>query len=139
VRFLLDTMVVSEPAKPKPDPGVLAWLETQDPWDLAVSVLTLGEIQRGVERMATGRRKTELADWLTTALPGHFAERVLLVDSAVALAWGTLTASSERLGRPLHVVDGLLLATARVHDLTLVTRNTGDFVERGVPVLNPYE
>jgi len=139
VRFLLDTMVVSEPAKPKPDAGVVAWLEAQDPWDLTVSVLTLGEIQRGVERMATGRRKTELANWLATALLAHFGERVLPVDVSVALAWGTFTANSERLGRPLHVVDGLLLATARVHGLTLVTRNTSDFAERGVAVLNPYE
>ncbi len=139
MRFLLDTMVVSEPAKPKPDGGVLAWIEAQDPWDLAVSVLTLGEIQRGVERMASGRRKAELIEWLATQLPGQFAERVLPVDAAVALAWGTLTTSSGRLGRPLHVVDGLLLATARVHDLTLVTRNTSDFAERGVPVLNPYD
>jgi predicted nucleic acid-binding protein len=139
LRFLLDTMVVSEPAKPEPDGGVLAWIEAQDPWDLAVSVLTLGELQRGAERMAPGRRKAALADWLATALPGHFSERILPVDAAVALAWGTLTASSERLARPLHVVAGLLLATARVHDLALVTRNTSDFAERGVPILNPYE
>jgi predicted nucleic acid-binding protein len=139
VRFLLDTMVVLEPAKPKPDGGVLAWLEAQDPWDLAVSVLTLGEIQRGVERMAAGRRKAELAKWLATELPAHFGDGVLPVDAAVALAWGALTASSERLGRPLHVVNGLLLATARVHDLTLVTRNTSDTAERGIPVLDPWE
>ena len=138
MRFLLDTMVVSEPAKPKPDPGVLAWLEAQDPWELTVSVLTLGEIQRGVERMTAGQRKAELLDWLATALPGQFGERVLPVDTDVALAWGTLTTESERLSRPLHVVAGLLLATAWVHGLTLVTRNVNDFDQRGVPLLNPY-
>lgn len=132
-------MVVSEPAKPKPDPVVLAWIEAQDPWDLAVSVLTLGEIQRGVARMTDGRRKTELLKWLAEAVPGQFGERVLPVDADVALAWGTLTTESERLGRPLHVVDGLMLATARVHGLALVTRNVNDFDLRGVPVLNPYE
>ena len=139
MRFLLDTMVVSEPARPKPDPGVLAWLESQDAWDLAVSVLTLGEIQRGAERMADGRRKTELLEWLATALPGQFGERILPVDLPVALEWGTLTSESERMGRPLHVVDGLLLATARVNGLTLVTRNVSDFDLRGVPIQNPYD
>jgi hypothetical protein len=138
VRFLLDTMVVSEPAKPRPDPRVLAWLESQDPWELAVSVLTLGEIQRGVERMADGQGKAELLDWLARALPAQFGDRVLAVDAGVALAWGTLTTESERMGRPLHVVDGLLLATASVHGLTLVSRNVNDLDRRGVPVLNPW-
>lgn len=139
MRFLLDTMVVSEAAKPRPNSGVVTWLGAQDPWDLAVSVLTFGEIQRGVERMAEGRRRTELSKWLAAALPGQFGERVLPVDLDVALAWGALTTESERMGRPLHVVDGLLLATARVHGLTLVTRNVNDFGRRGVPVHNPYD
>ena len=131
-------MVLSEPARPKPNAGVIDWLRAQAPWDLAVSVLTFGEIRRGVERMADGRRKTELHSWLSTALPELFADRVLPVDLDVALAWGSLTTESERLGRRLHVVDGLLLATAKVHGLTVVTRNVNDFSERGVHIHNPY-
>ena len=138
MKYLLDTMVLSEPAKPKPNAGVVGWLRAQVPWDLAVSVLTFGEIRRGVDRMTDGRRKTELQSWLTTALRDQFADRVLAVDLDVALAWGSLTTESERLGRPLHVVDGLLLATAQVHGLTVVTRNVNDFSERGVPLYNPY-
>jgi len=131
-------MVLSEAARPKPDPSVTAWLRAQVLWDLAVSVLTFGEIARGVERMADGRRKTELQNWLSTALRDQFADRVLPVTVDVALAWGSLTADSERLGRPLHVVDGLLLATAKVYALTVITRNVNDFSQRGVPVQNPY-
>ena len=131
-------MVLSEPARPRPNAGVIAWLRAQAHWDLAVSVLTFGEIQRGVDRMPDGRRKAELQVWLSTALRDQFADRVLGVDLDVALAWGSLTADSERLGRPLHVVDGLLLATARVHGLMVVTRNVNDFSERGVHIHNPY-
>lgn len=139
MRYLLDTMVLSEPARPEPNPSVLAWFERQVPSDLAISVLTIGEIGRGVERLAEGRRRTELERWLGVALPRQFEGRVLPVDVAVAQAWGTLTAEADRAGRPLPVVDGLLLATARARDLTMVTRNAGDFDGRGVPVLNPYE
>jgi hypothetical protein len=117
---------------------VVDWLGAQVQWDLAVSVLTFGEIQRGVDRMADGRRRSELQNWLSSPLREQFADRVLPIDLAVALAWGTLTTESERLGRPLHIVDGLLLATAKVHGLTMVTRNVNDFSQRGVPIHNPF-
>src|SRR5688572_11572012 len=123
-------MVLSEPARPKPHAGVLAWLEAQPAWDLAVSVLTFGEIKRGVERMTDGRRKSQLQDWLSHELPAHFAGRVLPLDLDVALSWGSLTTQSERSGRILPVIDGLLLATAKVHELTVVTRNIEDFRDR---------
>jgi hypothetical protein len=137
--YLLDMMVLSEPARPKPDARVTEWIRNQPLWDLSVSVETFGEIQRGVGRLADGRRKAELQPWLVTALRDQLADRLLPVDLEVALAWGSLTAESERLGRPLHVVDGLLLATAKVHGLTMVTRNVDDFRERGVRVYNPNE
>ena len=139
MKYLIDTMVLSEPARPTPDVLVIAWLNDQMAMDMAVSVLTFGEIARGVERMSDGRRKDELRVWLEEDLRAHFGDRVLPVDEHVALAWGELTAQSERMGRPLPVVDGLLLATAKVHGLTTVTRNIHDFDGRGVPVLNPYE
>ncbi len=139
MKYLLDTMVISEPAKPRPNAGVIAWLEAQDTWDFAVSVLTFGEIQRGVDRMPDGRRRLQLQTWLSSELRDRFADNVLGVDLDVALAWGTLTTESERLGRPLHVIDGLLLATAKVHGLVVVTRNVTDFSQRGVPVHNPFD
>ena len=138
MRYLLDTMVVSEPAKPSPNPAVIAWLDEQHPLDLAVSALTLGELQRGVARMTDGRRKAALTEWLASEMVAQFEGRVLPVDLEVALAWGELTAVAERMGRALHVVDGLLLATARVHGLTLVTRDVGETGDRGVAVMNPF-
>lgn len=138
MRYLLDTMIVSEAAKPVPNGGVLAWLEEQAALDLAISVLTLGEIGRGVARMADGRRKRLLSEWMLTHLPAHFEGRILPVDEGIARAWGEVTADADRSGRPLHVIDGLLLATARAHDLTLVTRNACDFHDRGQDILDPY-
>lgn len=132
-------MVLSEPAKPKPNAGVLAWLEAQDSRDFAISVLTFGEIQRGVDRMSEGRRKATLQAWLSSELRDRFADNILGVDLDVALAWGVLTTESERIGRPLHVIDGLLLATAKVHGLIVATRNVSDFSQRGVPVQNPFD
>lgn len=131
-------MVVSEAAKPKPNAAVTGWLEQQPAIDLAISTLTFGEIERGVARMTDGRRRKALEAWLQRELAAQFMDRVLPVDLEVAVAWGVLTAEGDRSGRPLPVVDGLLLATARVYGLTLVTRNIGDTAERGVPVLSPY-
>jgi toxin FitB len=84
------------------------------------------------------RHGAALQTWLASALREQFADRVLPADLEVARAWGSLTTASERLGRPLHVVDGLLLATAQVHGLTMVARNVDDFRDRGVPVHDPY-
>src|SRR5687767_14773933 len=120
-------MVISEPARPQPEPRVLDWLNAQADSDLTLSVLTVGEIARGIARMVDSRRKAALANWLANELPAQFPNRLLGVDSAVATKWGELTASAEDSGRPLHVVDGLLLATAAVHQLIIVTRNVRDF------------
>jgi predicted nucleic acid-binding protein len=139
MRFLLDTMVVLEAARPVPHTGVLRWLEDQAMPDLAISVLTLGEIARGVARMAESRRKRALRQWLTSELPAQIDGRVLPLDASVALGWGELTAKGDDMGRPLPVTDGQLLATASVHGLTMVTRNVGDVDGRGVAVLNPYQ
>ena len=140
MRYLLDTVVLSEPARPRgrANRGAITWLQAQDPLDLAISVLTLGEIRKGVDLLEEGRRKRELLEWLSEDLPAQFDGRVLPIAAEVGLAWGSLTAVAQRQGRPLHVVDGLLLATAQVHGLTVVTRNVDDFVQRGVPVENPY-
>ena len=136
--FLLDTNVLSEPGRLVPDQGVLNWLGDLDPLDAFLSVLTLGEIEKGVSLMAPGPRKAALRQWLAHDLPERFPGRILPVDAAVATAWGDLDAQGQRIGRPLPVVDGLLLATARAHQLTFVTRNLRDCGDRGVPVLNPW-
>lgn len=138
MRYLLDTNVLSEPARPEPDSRVVGWLREQSSLDLAISVLTLGEIGKGVELLPAGSRREELKEWLETALPDRFRGRVLEVDEAVARRWGELAADGRRSGRPLPVTDGLLLATAAVHGLTFATRNVRDCGNRGVSVLDPW-
>lgn len=139
MRYLLDTNVLSEPARPEPDPRVVEWLEAQAQIDLVVSVLTLGEIEQGVERLGAGRRRRRLREWLDVDLPRRFRERILPVSDRVAREWGRLSARAREEGRPLPVIDGLLLATAAAHDLTFVTRNERDCAGRGVKLLNPWQ
>lgn len=138
MRYLLDTNVLSEPARPDPDARVVAWLDGRDPLECALSVLTLGAIQKGVSLMPEGRRRDQLGEWLLTELPRQFAGRILTIDERVTIAWGQLTAEGRRQGRESPVIDGLLLATAAVHGLTFVTRNERDCTGRGVPILNPW-
>ena len=131
-------MIVSEPARPKPNRGVLEWLEQVSIAELAVSVLTVGEIQRGISRMPAGKRKQALQEWLERGFAAQFEGRLLPIDADVAVKWGELMAEGDRIARPLPTIDGLLLATAAVHGMSIVTRNVGDFAERGVPLINPY-
>ena len=138
MRYLLDTNVLTEGAKPAPDPTVVAWLRGRPTLDLAISVLTLGEIAKGVALVSTGKRRTALERWVATELPRQFLDRVLPVDADVSLAWGRMAAAGRREGRELPVIDGLLLASAAVHDLTFVTRNERDCSGRGVEILNPW-
>jgi predicted nucleic acid-binding protein len=136
--YLLDTNVLSEPARIDPNPGVLSWLKTIDALETYLSVLTLGEIEKGLSLMPPGPRKNALRDWLRHDLRERFSGRILPLGVEAAVAWGDLDAQGQRIGRPLPVVDGLLLATAQVHDLTFVTRNIRDCWDRGVEVLNPW-
>lgn len=136
--YLLDTNVVSELVRPAPQPEVVAWAAAQPALALYLSVLTLGELEKGIARLSAGARRTQLARWAAVEIPRQFLGRVLAADAAVAIAWGGLAAAGQGAGRPLPVVDGLLVATARVHGLTLVTRNVGDCAGHGVPVLDPW-
>jgi predicted nucleic acid-binding protein len=139
--FLLDTNVISEFARPdsKPDQRVRQWLETADPNSLFASVLTFGEIRRGIEKLAPGKRRTDLESWLKVDLHQWFEHRLLGIDEAIANRWGLIAAAAQRAGRPLAVIDGLLSATALEHKLTIVTRNSTDFVVTSVPILNPWQ
>jgi predicted nucleic acid-binding protein len=138
MRYLLDTNVISEGMKPRPSPSLLSWVKDQPAVDLAISVISFGEIRKGVLLMPIGNRQTVLQSWLSVDLPRQFAGRVLPVDEEVALEWGRLIASGRMVRREPPPVDGLLLATAAVHGLTLVTRNERDCAGHGVPVLNPW-
>jgi predicted nucleic acid-binding protein len=139
--FLLDTNVISEFARPDnmPDPRVKQWLETADPNSLYASVLTFGEIRSGIEKLAPGKRRAQLETWLEKDLHEWFENRLLIIDEGIANRWGLLTASAKRTGTPLAIIDGLLSATALEHKLTVVTRNSADFINASVAVLNPWQ
>ena len=136
---LLDTNVISEWTKPEPSPSVAAWLGAVAEDAAFVSVITLGEIRRGVDRLPEGRRRARLEEWLTGELPDRFDGRVLPVDRDVADAWGALLARTARGGVSMSVADALIAATARVHGLALATRNVGDFRHADVELVNPWE
>jgi toxin FitB len=134
--YLIDTNVLSELRRKKPDAGVVAWVEQRPRQSLYLSVLTLGEIRKGIEQVKDPKRRQSLIDWLEVELPHYFVGRLLSVDSLTADRWGYLMASARR---PLPAIDGLLAATALQHQLTLVTRNTRDFEGSGVALINPWE
>ncbi len=136
--IILDTNVVSELIKPKPDGNVVRWVEETDESILFLSVLTLGEIRNGIESLRSGRRRGRLESWLQVDLPARFQDRILPVDEAIADRWGRISAIAAAKGRPVPVIDGLLAATALHHNLTLVTRKGPDVAGTGVPVLNPW-
>lgn len=136
--FLLDTNVVSELIRPEPSERVVGWVDAVDEETVFLSVVTLAELRRGVERLEQGRRRHELATWLSDALPARFEGRFMDVDAEIADQWGVLMASTARLGRPLGAMDAFFAATARARDLTLVTRNDKDFGACDITVLNPW-
>ena len=137
--FLIDTNVLSENNRPGgPDAGVKSWLETTDRQSQHVSVITLAEIQKGIELLAEGKRRIRLEQWLKQDLEAWFSGRILPVDRQVAGRWASLMAQRARVGRPLPTVDSLIAATALAYDLTIVTRNTRDFEGVGATI-NPWE
>ena len=136
--FLLDTNLLSELLRPRPDAGVVAWSRAQSPLDLYVSALSFGEIRKGVDLRTPDARREEIDAWLSDSLPTQFRGRILPIDDAVTLEWGRMAADGQKQGRVLPVIDGLLLAPAAVHRMTLVTRNERDCAGRGIPILNPW-
>lgn len=133
--YLVDTNVISELVRPKPAKTVLAWFENIPSEALHISVLTLGEIRRGVEQMPDGARREKLRLWLEHELVDWFGTRILLIDIPVADRWGRLVA---QIGRPVPSIDSLLAATALHYELRLVTRNQKDFDYPGLEVVNPW-
>jgi len=133
--YLLDTNVLSELVRPKPNEAVLAWFANVPDESLYISVLTLGEIRKGVEGVPDAKRKETLRVWLEHTLPEWFGSRVLSVDVNVAEKWGRLQADAQR---PVPAIDSLLAATALHHELRMVTRNAKDFDYAGIEVINSW-
>ncbi|MDP3658393.1 MAG: type II toxin-antitoxin system VapC family toxin [Brevundimonas sp.] len=131
--WLLDTVALSEAAKPRANTGYVSWLETIPAHDIHTSVLCLGEIRRGIEMLPVGAKRKALAHWLENDLISWLEGRILPVDGQIAQTWGRLGARGK-----VSPIDALIGATAASAGLTVVTRNARDFDGLGVPVLNPW-
>jgi toxin FitB len=136
--FLLDTNIPSEMTRPHPNQSVAQWLEDADDDQLYFSVISLGEIMKGIATLPNSKRRTRLKQWLTETLRPWFQGRILPVNEPVAERWGLMAGESKLKGRPLKVEDGLIAATALERGLTVVTRNVKDFEGLGVSILNPW-
>jgi predicted nucleic acid-binding protein len=137
--YLLDTNAISEWVKPRPDPGVVRWFDQVDEDRTYLSVITLGELRKGIDRLADGRRRHRLDHWLTTELPERFTDRILPIDATVADQWGRLLARTETAGTTIHGTDALIAATALTHQLQIVTRNVAHFQPTGIDILSPWQ
>ena len=133
--YLIDTNVLSELRRKSPDAHVVQWINSRPVTSLYLSVITLGELRKGIDSLADAKRRLKLLDWLETELPMFFAGRILPIDQDVANHWGKLMAAA---GRPIPAIDSLLGATAAHHGLTMVTRNSKDFKNLGLNVFNPW-
>jgi len=136
--FLLDTNCLSELVRLQPNPRVLAWAHSVNEILLHLSVLTLGEIRKGVALLSAGRRRSQLEHWLEVELPTQYADRLLPISAEVAEIWGAMAAEAQLRGIAMPIIDGLIAATAKHHELTVVTRNVKDFRMWGIPVTNPW-
>jgi predicted nucleic acid-binding protein len=137
--YVLDTNVISELMKPLPDHRVVAWVDARENESLFLSAITIGELMRGVAKLPSSARRTATEAIINDALIPHFASRILPVTHQVMVTWATLTITCERAGRTLPAIDSMIAATALHHRLTLVTRNTRDFRDTEVPLIDPWE
>jgi predicted nucleic acid-binding protein len=138
VKYLLDTNVISEWVKPRPNPGVASWLSQTDEDQVFISVCTLAELRFGVARLPEGKRRRQLDDWLSNDIPLRFDGRIVMIDIMIADTWGILSARGQAIGRAIDVMDGLIAATAAVHQMTVITRDTSAFEAVQTSSLNPW-
>jgi len=139
MNYLLDTCVLSEFTRHQPNERVIDWLNSIDEEKLSISVITIGEIHHGIERLPNSHRKTELQIWMNDELLTRFAERIVMIDAPTMFIWGSLTARLEAAGNPMSVMDSLIAASALQNNLIVATRNVADFLPGGVQVINPWE
>ena len=138
MNYLLDTNVVSEIPKPRPNEGVLGWLDQSDEDSIFLSVVTIAELRHGIERLPAGRRRRVLDDWFRNDLRERFEGRLIPVDAAIADTCGKLMATCEASGRTMELADALIAATAEVHNLALVTRNVTHFQTSVKHLVTPW-
>jgi predicted nucleic acid-binding protein len=138
MRYLLDTNVISELVARQPNPSVVQWIDSLDPNSIYLSVITIGELRKGIEKLPDSKRKETLRDWLNDDLLIRFAGRILILDVDVMLTWGAMIGRLERSGKPLAAMDSLIAALALHHHCCLVTRNEDHFKETGIGTIKPW-
>ena len=136
--YLVDTNVLSETLKPRPDPSVTAWFATRSPGDLFLSAISLGELVRGAYRMKEKPKRERLARWVEDDLTAQFQNRILPFDQDAAAIWGHIMGDGDKTGRPKSMADAQIAAVAKRYGLILVTRNTKDFEDMNVTLVNPW-
>ena len=124
---------------PNPKKKVTKWIKSEDEGNFFISVLTIGELHKGIEKLDRSKRKEELHNWVENDLKDRFWTRIIDIDIETAMAWGKIQGAAERIGKPIPAVDSLIAATGITHHLTVVTRNISDMKESGVALLNPWE
>jgi toxin FitB len=139
MKAMLDTCVISELVSKQPNLQVVEFIDALDPDEVYLSVITIGEIIKGIEKLPDSRRKTELRDWLQNDLLKRFHGKILALDTDVIVEWGMLTARAEIAGKAMPAVDSLIAATVLACKLTLVTRNVSDFEAAGIEIVNPWQ
>lgn len=137
MKYLLDTCTISELTKPQGNSGVIEWLEKTDSDDLYLSVITIGEVKKGINKLPASKKKQDLLFWLETLLEDYLC-RILPVDLAVMENWSLLVANAEK-GQPIASMDSIIGAVAYTYHLTLVTRNERDFYACNIPMINPWQ
>lgn len=137
--YLLDTNILSELVKPQPNAGVVQWILEHPEQLCFISVVTLSELQFGIERIPASTRKQQIKTWLNHDLKARFAGRIISIDDNIAMQCGTFRAIHQTQGIPLAIADGLIAASAFIHDLAVVTRNTKDFEHLDIQLINPFQ
>ncbi len=139
MKALLDTCVISELITKQPNPKVVEFVDSLDPEDVYLSVITIGEIVKGIEKLPKSRRKTDLQAWLRDDLLVRFEGNILALDTDILIEWGALTARLESAGKTMPAIDSLMAASTLAKKMTLVTRNISDFKAADVEIMNPWE
>jgi predicted nucleic acid-binding protein len=138
VSWLLDTCVVSELVRPRPKASVVKWVRERDERELFLSVITIGELEKGIAKLGASKRRAALEQWVRQDLAARFRDRLLAIDANVAARRGAMAGASEARGQPLPVIDSLIAATSLQHDLVVVTRNTQDLERCGARCVDPW-
>ena len=138
MKYLLDTCVISEVIKRKPSSNIIKWIKQEEERNFFISVLTIGELHKGIEKLDKSRRKDELHNWVENDLKERFCNRIINIDMPVVTMWGKIQGMAERIGKPMPAIDSLIAATGITHHLTVVTRNISDMKESGAVLYNPW-